>query len=78
MVFELGHLAVSQIRLPVTSTVRTSSLSLSTSRPSRMRSLVPKISVRAVAITGRFVAFSKRLVSWRPMPREEGDVKIHG
>ncbi len=43
-----------------------------------MRSLVPEISVRAVAITGRFVAFSKRLVSWRPMPREEGDVKIHG
>ncbi len=43
-----------------------------------MRSLVPEISVCAVAITGRFVAFSKCLVSWRPMPREEGDVKIHG
>lgn len=43
-----------------------------------MRSFVPERSVRAVAITGRFVVFSRRLVSWRPMPQEEGDIKIHG
>ncbi len=63
--------------LPVTSSSRTSSLSLSTSRPSRRRSFVPEISLRAVAMTGRLVVLRRRRVSPKPMPREEGVVKIH-
>ena len=62
----------------VTSSSKTSSLALSTSNPSRIRSLVFWTSFRAVAITGRSVVRSRRRVSSKPMPREAGVVRIHG
>ena len=43
-----------------------------------MRAFVSEISDRAVAMTGSCVVFSKRLASWRPIPREEGEMKVHG
>lgn len=64
--------------LPVTSSSRTWRRSWSTSRPSRIRALVSSRSFRAVATTGRSVVRSRRLASWRPMPREAGVVRIHG
>lgn len=65
-------------KVPVTSSSRTSSLSLSTSRPFSRRSLVPARSLRAVAMMGRVVVLSRRRVSSKPMPRDAGVVKIHG
>ncbi len=35
-------------------------------------------SVLAVAMTGRSVVLSRRLTSWRPMPREAGETRSHG
>lgn len=62
----------------VTSSFSTSSLCLSTSSPSRICSLVAFTSFRAVAMTGRSVVLSRRLASWRPMPREAGDTRSQG
>lgn len=62
----------------VTSSSKTSSLSSSTSKPSKMRPFVPCISVRAVATTGRFVVLRRRRVNSNPMPREAGVVRIQG
>lgn len=64
--------------IPVTSSFRTSSLSLSTSRPCSIRSLVCSRSLREVAMMGKSVVFSRRLASCRPMPRDAGDTKTHG
>ena len=64
--------------VPVTSSFSTSSLCLSTSRPSKMCSLVLARSLRAVAMTGRSVVLSRRLASWRPMPRDAGDTRSQG
>lgn len=60
----------------VTSSSKTSSLASSTSNPSKMRLFVPFKSVRAVAMTGSFVLWSRRRVSSNPMPREAGVVRI--
>ena len=64
--------------VPVTSSFSTSSLCLSTSRPSKICSLVLARSLRAVAMTGRSVVLSRRLASWRPMPRDAGDTRSQG
>ena len=64
--------------VPVTSSFRTSRRWGSRSSPSSIRFFVPSRSVRAVATTGRFVVWSRRRVSCRPMPREAGEVKIQG
>ena len=64
--------------VPVTSTFNTSTLSPLTFNPSRIRSLVPWRSFLAVAMMGSRVDSSKRRVKARPIPRDEGDTRIHG
>lgn len=62
----------------MTSSLRTSSLCLSTTRPSRICSFKASRSLLAVAMTGRSVVLSRRLASWKPMPRDAGETKSHG
>ncbi len=66
------------VGIPVTSRCRTSSLCLSTARPSRIWSLTFERSLRAVAMTGQSVVLSRRLAKCRPIPREAGEINAHG